>query len=90
MRNCTINDCRNIAKSGPSSIASSVDCMVASVLASTAVLPCIMPPACRTTLCDTSNTAIVISNVCVISSTATKVLKIHFQMNHVSKLARLL
>lgn len=85
-----IHDCRNTTNNVPNPIASSVLCMDTSVLASTAALPCITPPAWLTTCCATSNTAIVKSNVWVISSTAIKVLKIHFQMNQVSKLARLL
>ena len=42
------------------------------------------------TCCATSNTAMVILKVFVISMTATKVLKIHLKKIHVSKLAKLL
>ena len=77
-------------KSSGTSMASSVDSMLARVLASIAVLPEIIPPAFDITCCATSNTAIVIFIVFVISVTATKVLKIHFQKIQVSKFARLL
>ena len=39
IRNCTINDCRNTPNKPPSSIASSVACMVCNASASIAVLP---------------------------------------------------
>ena len=58
--------------------------------ASTAVDPEIIPAADVTTCCDTSNTAIVILNVFVMSITATNVLKIHLKKIQVSKFARLL
>ena len=87
---CTINDCRNNPNSGPSSIALSVSSIVSKAEASTAVLPDMIPALALTTCCDTSNTAMVILNVFVMSMTATKVLNTHLKKIHVSKFARLL
>ena len=69
-------------RNGPMSIASSVLCMLARVLASIAVDPEISPPALLITCCATSNAAIVMFIVFVITVTATKVLNIHFQKIH--------
>ena len=69
---------------------SSVACILLKDDPSTAVLPPMTPPAEEITCWATSNTAIVILNVLVISMTATKVLKTHLKKIHVSKFARLL
>ena len=90
IRNCTMSDCKKIDRSAGTSMVSKVDSMDARVLASIAVLPEMIPPAFDITCYATSNTAIVIFIVFVISVTATKVLKIHFQKIQVSKFARLL
>ena len=89
MRSLTISVCKNSPRSGPTSIASICACMSVIALPSMEVFP-MSPPDASTTCFATSNTAMVMGNVLLISVTAMKVLKIHLKKIHVSKFARLL
>ena len=71
-------DCKNSPNRGPTSICIMLDCSMESPMSLTRVLPEMMPLEFATTCCVTSNTAIMISNVLLMSQTETAVLKIHF------------